>query len=448
MTFAMLRSGQLPNSATRRDREASSDLPARGPPSGQMSLVPSTSDVLGATDRAIIPIFIVPLRANGEKADRRVADAITEDLIYRLERFSGLRVTSRDTAYLYEGKLVDPSVLRTIFGVHYAMEGRVSTQDSVTSITVELIDTRTRLTVWADRWEAESPQLHDISDVIVKRLTRKLQVETTYAESWQPTAPTEPSVKTLLAKALAAQYGGQNAESVQQALTYYDEALRREPSLVLAMTGVAAQLITAYNNYLITPTPDLGRADKLLRRALELDPDAERVHYWLGHLHYARGEYDQALAAFQRAFELNPSFAPALANAGRALVRLGRPQDGLAAIERAMRLEPNGPVAKFGARLAGEAVLEIGDYPAAIEWLERAAMLDPSNPLGHALLAASYGLAGNGTKASEEAAKFKDLANPLLLAELMGHVKKQETSREAHGLRFLEGLQLALSIRP
>src|SRR5262249_46341878 len=151
----------------------------------------------------------------------------------------------------------------------------------------------------------------------------------------------------------------------------------RQPDLVIAMIGVAAQLITAHNNYLIAPKPDLDRAAKLLGRALQLDPEAERAHYWLGHLHRAKGEYELALASFRRTFELNPSFAPALANAGLALVRLGRPGEGLSYIEQAMRLEPKGPVARFGFRFAGEAELELGHYQAAVEWLKRAEVLDP-----------------------------------------------------------------------
>jgi len=447
IAFAVLWPGRQHGAPSNASSDRASDVSAADHASAQISATPPRPNVMGGADRAIIPIFVVPLRTHGEDADPRVADAITDDLIYRLARFSGLRVASRDTAYLYAEKLVDPAMLGAIFGVHYVTVGSLSMQDTRARITIELIDTRSRLTVWTERWEAESLQLRNVSDEIVKRLTRKLQVEATYAESHQPIEPAESDVKALLAKALAAQYGGQNAESVQQALSLYEEALRREPDLVLGMVGVAAQLITAHNNYLIMPTPDLNRAEMLLHRALKLDPEMERVHYWLGHLHYAKGEYDHALASFQLAFELNSSFAPALANAGRALVRLRRPKEGLAEIERAMRLEPKGPVARFGARLAGEAELEIGNYRGAIEWLERATSFEPANPLGHALLAASYFLAGETSKASEEAANFTRLANPLLLADLMGQIEKQTMSPEAPQRRFLQGLQMALSIR-
>ena len=214
------------------------------------------------------------------------------------------------------------------------------------------------------------------------------------------------------------------------------------------MIGVAAQLITARNNYLAAPKPDLDRAEGLLRRAIQLDPEAERAYYWLGHLQRAKGEYDQALTSFQRAFALNQSFAPALANAGNALVHLGRAREGLDDIERALSLEPKGPAARFGARFAGEAELELGHYQAAIEWLDRAVALDPNNPNGHALLAASYALLASDAKAREEAARFTALASPALLADLLEEGAEPAVPGREHRSHFVEGLRQALTSRP
>jgi tetratricopeptide (TPR) repeat protein len=357
-------------------------------------------------------------------------------------------VISRDTAYLYKGRHPDPALLGAAVGVRYVISGKVIPYGPLTRITVELVDTKTRLTVWTDRQDCDVSNVHDVPDEIASRLSRQLQVETTYAKGRDAGPGDETSVASLLAQALAAQYGGQNSASVQKALALYEEALRRDPDLGLAMVGIAAQLITARNNYLVAPKPDLDRAEALLRRAIQLDPEAERAYYWLGHLQMARAEYDPALTSFQRAVALNPSFAPALANAGHALVRLGRPREGLADIERALSLEPKGPVARFGARFAGEAELELGQYQAAIAWLNRAVALDPNNPTGHALLAATYALLASETKASEEAAKFTALASPALLADLMeGGVDPADRGREQRS-RFLQGLRLALSARP
>jgi predicted Zn-dependent protease len=105
-------------------------------------------------------------------------------------------------------------------------------------------------------------------------------------------------------------------------------------------------------------------------------------------------------------------------------------------------------VARFGARFAGEAELELGHYQAAIEWLNRSVALDPDNPVGHALLAATYALLASDTKASEEAARFTALASPALLADLMTvGVDSADQAREQPS-HFSQGLRLALSARP
>lgn len=238
----------------------------------------SRPDPARAADRATIPIFVLPLATNGGEHEQQIADAVSDDLMYRLARFSGLQVISRDTAYLYKGKHVDPALLGAAVGVHYVVSGKVTSYGALARITVELVDTKTRLTVWADRHESSVANIHDVPDEIASRLSRQLQVEATYAEGRHSGRADESSVSSLLAQALAAQYGGQNSASVQKALALYEEALRREPDLGLAMVGIAAQLITARNNYLAAPKPDLDRAEELLRRAIQLDPEAERAH--------------------------------------------------------------------------------------------------------------------------------------------------------------------------
>jgi adenylate cyclase len=88
------------------------------------------------------------------------------------------------------------------------------------------------------------------------------------------------------------------------------------------------------------------------------------------------GENETALAALDRAIEINPNYAFAYAQRGIVLTYLNRPDAAIAAAERAIRLSPNDP-SVFNFYLAlGLAHLAAGRYEEALPWADRAVAAD------------------------------------------------------------------------
>lgn len=86
----------------------------------------------------------------------------------------------------------------------------------------------------------------------------------------------------------------------------------------------------------------LGRyegAERELRRALRLAPDAAEVHSQLGVALYKRGNYAAAVAELRRAVELGPS-GPTYLVLGEALNQMSEPDAAIAALEQATLLQP------------------------------------------------------------------------------------------------------------
>ena len=84
------------------------------------------------------------------------------------------------------------------------------------------------------------------------------------------------------------------------------------------------------------------------------------------------GRYEKALAPLERALELQPDYAWALAHKGEALQRLGRYEEAMAAFDRALELKPDYAWAMMG---KGETLLKLGRYEEAMAPLERASRL-------------------------------------------------------------------------
>src|SRR5947207_1423148 len=64
---------------------------------------------------------------------------------------------------------------------------------------------------------------------------------------------------------------------------------------------------------------------------------------WLdeGNTHFYAQRYDEALAAYQQALQLDPDYAKAYNNMGYVLNEIKRYEEALAAYEQAIRLNPN-----------------------------------------------------------------------------------------------------------
>jgi tetratricopeptide (TPR) repeat protein len=86
----------------------------------------------------------------------------------------------------------------------------------------------------------------------------------------------------------------------------------------------------------------------------------------------ADGRFDEALAAFRRALEENPSFALAAYNMGVVLAQKGQMPEAAEAFRTAIRLRPGLSAAHFG---LGLVLLALGD-PSAEEELRNARTLD------------------------------------------------------------------------
>lgn len=151
-----------------------------------------------------------------------------------------------------------------------------------------------------------------------------------------------------------------------EAAGHFEAAARGAQSPVEYRLGEAAALQRA---------GDTAGALKCLDTALEEDPSHFRAAHFKGTLHFARGEYEEAVGAFDRALELQPQSADVLLWRGRANHRLNRLNDSLRDFVKANRIEPRRPrtLANCGAICA-----RLGRHKEAIAFLQSAIRLNPS----------------------------------------------------------------------
>ena len=82
-------------------------------------------------------------------------------------------------------------------------------------------------------------------------------------------------------------------------------------------------------------------ADPMIRRALELRPNAPELHNLQGRILDAIGRMDDAIAAHRKAIALDPRRAQSYAELGNTLVAYGRQAEGIEQYRTALRIDPD-----------------------------------------------------------------------------------------------------------
>ena len=134
----------------------------------------------------------------------------------------------------------------------------------------------------------------------------------------------------------------------------------------------------AHNNIAINLVQK-GRTDEAVahyNKALELDPSYGEAHYNLANALVRLGRVDEAIAHYEKAVELNPNNALAYYNLGSVLVQNGRVDEAITQYRKALELNPNNAGAHNN---MGAALLRLGNLDEAIAHYLRALELNPGN---------------------------------------------------------------------
>jgi TolB-like protein/DNA-binding SARP family transcriptional activator len=392
------------------------------------------------------PLVLLPFTAAADHGEEKIlADRVTDDLTNDLSRVPALRVIARATARVYAGRPVDVAAIGQELGVRYLVEGSVQLQDGRLRINAALIDVATRLQVWSDRFEREAAERFAVQDEIARSIARHLNVSVFTAEGQRrgPSRPGNPAIEELLAKGWNGIIRSFELGTTSGADAYFEEVLRRQPGNGSAMLGLAGYKLAVVAQFHVPQRePHLSEADALVTRVLNANPRSHMGNYYRGLLHKLRGEPQEALVQFAKVLEMNPSFAPAYANAGHVMSRAGRPDEALEHVRYAIRLSPKDPNLGNWSLYAGQIELERGRDAAALEWIKRAVEVHPRSPFNHATLAAALSLTGDAPGAARHAAKVRELA-PWLTLDVMVERLTSTSEPAAAPHRLIEGLRKA-----
>jgi len=328
---------------------------------------------VGLDMMAVPSIAVLPFEAVGDERLNGGASALTDDItteLARMPRGYSLHIGST-SGYKLTGVPLRGTGRQ--LGVRYLVTGTVRREGEVRQVNVQLIETEGSRAVWAELF-SYAPGEAGAQSRMAEGIARAIGAQVLSAESRLP-LPAQPEAGhfVILGRSLMSGQGGR--EGNRRALTFFDKARALDPNLVPALLGYGRTRVNMVLNGWVSADEGnqlLDQADVAIKRANEIDSRDVGLQVLRGAYLRARGRNDDAIAAFQRAVELLPTYALAHAELGRSKIEIGLADEAVVDIQETVRLSPNDPYIGAWYLWAGIAEAHVGYYRRAIKWLLRA----------------------------------------------------------------------------
>src|SRR5688572_21823691 len=292
---------------------------------------------------AIDSIAVLPFENRSGNAETDyLSDGLTDSLIFRFSQLPDLKVSPTSSVMRYKGKLDDVAQIAKDLGVDAVLSGRLLQLGDNLTISVELVDARTKTLVWKEQYDRKMADLLATQREIATTLTQKMRLklagdEPGIAKKW--TSSNEAYNLYLKGRY---HWSRRTKEDIVKAIDHYKKAIELDPNFALAYAATAESYNSMGKNPDAPPKDCIPLAKQAATRALEIDPNLAQAHSALADS-LALYDWDWAASErhFKKALELDPNISYTyVAYGGSYLYAAGKADEAVAALERAVALEP------------------------------------------------------------------------------------------------------------
>ena len=302
------------------------------------------------TPAAIIPaksIAVLPFEnLSDDKSAAYFADGIQDEILTKLASIGALKVISRTSTAKYKSRPEDLKTVSQQLGIATVLEGSVQKAADKVRINVQLIDARADSHLWAKTYDRDIKDVFAVETEVAQEIADSLKAKLSPAEAnTVAAAPTKDTAAYDLFLKGEFEYRLANSslrpEGYDQAASWYEQAIARDPGFAIAMAHLVICRLNRHWFVENLTDAQLAQIKEMAEHAITLAPDATDAHVALG-LYYYFGyrQYEQALAEFAKALQLQPNNALALEYSGYVHRRLGQWQRCVAELNKALELDP------------------------------------------------------------------------------------------------------------
>ncbi len=355
-------------------------------------------------------IAVLPfVNMSADKNDEYLSDGMTEELINALARVPGLRVPGRTSCFAFKGK-TEADIFRKVgdqLHVNIVLEGSVRKAGEKLRVTAQLVNVSEGYHLWSEDYDGDVRDIFTFQSDVARRVVEALQIklggDETRVLAKKPTENPEAHRLYLLGRYEFTKY---TQAGWNNAIRYYEEALRIDPEFALAYCGLADNY--AYMGSAVMPGKEANeKVKEFAQKALQLDPDLAEARMSLALALVATYDWRSGLKEFDRALELNPNLAFAYELQAWTVNGLGRFEEAIAKTEKAIELDPLNPFFQMALSFFQ---YWASHYDDAVAQARKTLAMDPNSAISHVLIGLSLLKQGNvaGAIAELEQSKAPD----------------------------------------
>lgn len=341
------------------------------------------------------------LNLNQDASEDVFADGIAEDITTELAKNRWLTVIARNPAFAFRSSKESINAIGKKLGADYLVTGSMRKADTRFRISVQVADAETEQSVWSERFDRDKVDIFDLQDEISELVAARIESELGLSE--QKKAERRPR-KNLgawdLYQLATAEFYKFTPESNLKCQEMLGKAIALDAQLASAHSRLAYAIVLSMV-YFDAPI-DQAKMDAALaaaERAVQLDDQDANGYFALGRVRLARCEYDHAIGALEQALELNPSSAVTHCGLGDSLAYEGLLDQAIEQFELAVRLSPHDPFRWGFFSYRSLAHLFRGEFQDAAAWARRAVQVPNAQYWARAHLVAALGHLGDQTAA-------------------------------------------------
>ncbi|HEX8845506.1 MAG TPA: winged helix-turn-helix domain-containing protein [Pyrinomonadaceae bacterium] len=384
---------------------------------------------------AVLPLLNVSDDPNLEY----LSDGITESTINSLSKLPQLKVLARSTMFRFKHVDIDPVEVGRQLNAHALLTGRILQINEELIIKLELINIKEGSQIWGEQYKRKSADIFEVQEEISQEVSGKLKLRLTGEQKRQLTKRYTEDIEAYHLY-LKGRYfwNKRTGEALEMAIEFFQRAIAKDPDYALAYTGLADSyaIIAFYSN--IPPKPAFEEAKKATDKALEIDDTLAEAHASLAFVkEYYEWDWKGADKEYQKAIDLNPSYATAHQWYGMYFMKLGQFEKATRELKRALRFDPRSLI--ISADL-GLPFLFKGQYAEAVEQYRKTLEIDQDFIWARFFLGWTYESSGRASEAIAEFQKAKLIDDRPEVSAMIGHTFAVSGRRE-EAVKILNNLE-------
>ncbi|MEP6925487.1 MAG: winged helix-turn-helix domain-containing protein [Pyrinomonadaceae bacterium] len=328
-------------------------------------------------------LAVLPFASENKDADfERLAGGITQSLIDNLSRIPRLKVMAYSAVKNYEDSTLDLPEIGFLLGVDKLLLGRLSEYKDNLEIDVELVSAVDKRYIWGTQYNCKLADIPEVRKKLSLAIAEKLELQLSSIDdlnltSRRQTSDAEAYKLYLKGKYILDHYQASKdyQDSLRSALSFFQQALKKDPNYALAYVGSGRVYFLLFNDTFMSRAEVYDKCQTAVELAFNADSNLSEAFVLRGaiQMNFDRN-WLEAEKSFKQAIALTPNNAYAYHNQSFLLACLGKFDEAIFYQNQALQLDPTSLILNSG--LVNRFFLA-KNFRKAIVQAEEALELDP-----------------------------------------------------------------------